>query len=170
MWVRILEKCQYLWFERNGRDFSPSVHMHLYLTLWNSDPNDLLPSGRLTPQKILLTFSWKVIGKKKSIFGTAARTCPILTSFPHTHYWRIQPRKCMKKAMEQQIHSMPYVKPPTEHQLSRALFTLQWNMHQINIILMVHCAKTGYLDNKNLFKIHLQDSSFPLFEQSVFSF
>lgn len=41
----------------------------------------------------------------------------------------------MKKGTEQQTHSMPYVKSSTEHQLSRALLTLQWNMHQIILFL-----------------------------------
>lgn len=164
VWLRVLEKCQYLWFERNGRDFLLSVYMHLYLSLWNPDPNYLLSSGRLTPQKILLTSSWKIIRKSHSGFGTVAGISSILTSFPHTHSWKIQPRKCMKKAMELQIHSMPYAKASIEHQLSRALFTVQWYMHQIILFLWYIVQKLTNWTGRNLFKSHLLNSSFPLYE------
>lgn len=70
--------------------------------------------------------------------------------------------------MELQIHSMPYVKPFTEHQLSRALFTLQWNMHQIILFLWYIVQKLAIWTGRNLFKIHLQDSSFPLYMKGVY--
>lgn len=59
--------------------------------------------------------------------------------------------------MEQQIHSMPCVKPSTEHQLSRALLTLQWNMHQMVLLLwyIVQKLATGQqkISSRSTFRI-----------------
>lgn len=59
--------------------------------------------------------------------------------------------------MEQQIHSMPCVKSSTEHQLSRALLTLQWNMHQMVLLLwyIVQKLATGQqkISSRSTFRI-----------------
>lgn len=151
-----------IWMEWK-RFLALCLHAPLFISM-KLRPKLLAFFRKTHPSKILLTSSWKIIRKNHSGFGTAAGISSILTSFPHTHSWKIQPRKCMKKAMELQIHSMPYAKPSIEHQLSRALFTVQWYMHQIILILWYIVQKLTNWTSRNLFKMHLLNSNLPLYE------
>lgn len=139
------------------------LHAPLFISM-KLRPKLLAFFRKTHPSKNPAYFFMKNHKEKPLWFGTAAGISSILTSFPHTHSWKIQPRKCTKKAMELQIHSMPYAKPSIEHQLSRALFTVQWYMHQIILFSWYIVQKLTNWTGRNLFKIHLLNSSFPLYE------
>lgn len=85
------------------KGFLPPVLIHLCLTLWNSDPNYLLPSGRLIPSLLVLSkdpaYLFLKNHREKLVYFwycwilKEQELIPSSTPFPLTQSWRIQPRK-----------------------------------------------------------------------------